>query len=184
MDDTIYDLREFEWLGRLSNAVYVGAGPGNTDLLSPEDFVAAGTSVTGVPGVASGAGMATLVTAATMGFELNVIPHPGTQETILGATRGDLDFIISPFNTTMRDAILDGDLTGLWIYSHERDPEIPDVPSVAELGYESLVNDATLHRLLAVPPGTPADIVEMLRETLNFKHVWKMNGKKDTVGYS
>ena len=70
---------------------------------------------------------------------------------------------LTGINTTQIRA---GDLTLLWIYSSKRYPEFPDAPTHAELGMPKEWSDYALTRLIQVPPGTPENIQNGLREGL------------------
>jgi tripartite-type tricarboxylate transporter receptor subunit TctC len=163
--NTTYYLPDFEWIGRASSAVYVASVSKKSKIKTLEDFKNKGTVNGGVPGLASSAGMGMVVTADTMGFKSNFIAHQGTQEMLLSTIRGDMDWMIAPYNTNYRDAVLNGEVVPVWIYAHERHEELPDVPTVAELGFPELVDTINLHRVMATTPGTPPEVLEILRES-------------------
>jgi tripartite-type tricarboxylate transporter receptor subunit TctC len=60
--------------------------------------------------------------------------------------------------------ILSGDLRALAVTGSERWYDMPDVPTMVELGYKDFVSD-TFHGMLG-PAGTPPDIVERIAATL------------------
>jgi len=55
--------------------------------------------------------------------------------------------------------IKSGDFRPLAVVGNERHPEVPDVPSLGELG----ITDEVMHRIIQVPRATPADRIEILR---------------------
>ena len=57
-----------------------------------------------------------------------------------------------------------GQLKPLMVFSSERHPEFPDVPTSAELGVE--IADLDNFRSIAVPAGTPEDVVATLEEAV------------------
>ncbi len=91
------------------------------------------------------------------------IPYPGSGEIIAAMIREEAPTGISTAGAAI-DHIADGSLRPIVFMGHERYPGLPDVPSIAELGYE----EAALpqFRLLAAPEGTPEEIVDTLENAL------------------
>ena len=58
-------------------------------------------------------------------------------------------------NLTQQSKVTAGQLKFLAIMSEKRDPEIPDVPTLKELGYDV---EYAVNRGIMVPKGTPADV--------------------------
>jgi tripartite-type tricarboxylate transporter receptor subunit TctC len=63
----------------------------------------------------------------------------------------------------MKNAVLAGEAVPLWIYATERDPDLPDVPTIVELGHPELLDSISLHRVMFAPPGTPDEVLDALR---------------------
>jgi tripartite-type tricarboxylate transporter receptor subunit TctC len=62
--------------------------------------------------------------------------------------------------TVLAPQIKDGKVKGLVIASRERSPQLPDVPTAAEVGLSDYLVESWFG--LVVPAGTPADIIQRL----------------------
>ncbi|HZY16315.1 MAG TPA: tripartite tricarboxylate transporter substrate binding protein [Ramlibacter sp.] len=67
---------------------------------------------------------------------------------------GDADFVTAPYNTA-RSAIAAGDARAIVTFNAARLPELPNVPTLREAGYDF---DVLVWQALFVPKGTPADV--------------------------
>jgi tripartite-type tricarboxylate transporter receptor subunit TctC len=82
---------------------------------------------------------------------------------VLGLLSGDVDVFISDLSTTIGN-IQGGLLKALAIAWPTRSPQLPDVPTFAELGYPGMVSSSWFG--LAAPVDTPADIVARLHQAM------------------
>jgi tripartite-type tricarboxylate transporter receptor subunit TctC len=159
-----FDLRKISWLGNISQVTYVTAFSHKSKLKSLADCQKAPEVVAGAVGLASTAGLGSIIAAERMGIKMKPIPHSGSSEAILAGIRGDVDWVQYPF-TSLKKSILDSpDLVPAWVYAKERLSLLPNVPTVAELGYSDLLDIVTMFRPVGAPPGLPADVANTWRE--------------------
>jgi tripartite-type tricarboxylate transporter receptor subunit TctC len=156
-----FDLNKITWLGNISQIVYVTALSSKAKYKSIEDLKKAPEVTSGVVGLASTAGLGTIIAAERMGVKMKPIPHDGSTEAILSAIRGDVDWVQYPFSTLKKSIIDSHDLVPVWIYAKERLELLPDVPTVEELGYGDLLDIVTMYRPVGAPPGLPKDVAKI-----------------------
>lgn len=162
-----YDIRKFKWIGGFSESIYVAVSAKKSAYQNGKDLIQAKEPVkTGVVGLTNGTGLYVVVTADNLKFRSTQIPHDGTNEMLLSLTRGSIDWSIFPYET-IKKYIVSKDVTPLWVYANKRLSELPDVPTVLELGgSENLLNLITLKRVISAPPDTPENVLGILRESL------------------
>ena len=159
-----FDLRKITWLGNISQVTYVTALSLKSGLRSLEDCQKADEVVSGVVGLASTAGLGTIIAGERMGIKMKPIPHGGSSEAILGAIRGDIDWVQYPFTSLKKSIIDSSDLMPVWVFAKERLEQLPNVPTVAELGYADLLDIVSMYRPVGAPPGLPDAIAKVWYE--------------------
>ena len=97
--------------------------------------------------------------ATTADFKYKAIPYGGTADQLLALRQGEVDFTCAKVADVA--PLIKGDkpeLRVLGVYSEKRLPEMPDVPTLGELGfYDKWYGSA---RALVMPAGTPKEIVD------------------------
>jgi tripartite-type tricarboxylate transporter receptor subunit TctC len=166
LKEATYDLQKLEYVGNITTTTYLAAASLKSGYISIQDFQNAEKINAGITNVSSTDGLGLVVSADSIGIKINTINHKGSSEAILSAIRGDVDIVQFPVESLMSH-IESGDLTPLWVYSNERIPELPDVPTILELGYGELLETVSLHRALATTPGTPKEVLDILREAFD-----------------
>jgi tripartite-type tricarboxylate transporter receptor subunit TctC len=159
-----FDLTKMNWLGNIGEVTYVTAISKKSKYRTLKELQAAPEVVSGVVGLASTAGLGTLIAAERMGVKMKFLPHVGSTEAILAAIRGDVDWVQYPFSTLKKSIVDSDDLIPIWVYSNERIKMIPDVPTVVELGYGDLNNVVKMYRPIAGPPGMSKEVVKLWRD--------------------
>jgi tripartite-type tricarboxylate transporter receptor subunit TctC len=159
-----FDLNKFVWLGNLSDVTYVACVSKESKYKTVEAMQKAPEVTAAVVGLSSMAGLGTILAADAMHFKVKPIPHDGSTEAILSAIRGDVDLVQYPLATLKKTIIDSHDLIPVWVYAKTRLAELPDVPTVVELGYPELAEVVTMFRPVAAPPGTPLEIAKVLRD--------------------
>ncbi|WP_017727545.1 Bug family tripartite tricarboxylate transporter substrate binding protein [Halalkalibacterium ligniniphilum] len=162
-DDDI-NVLDMEWIGRVSEVQYMAAVSKDSDIETIDDLRNAGLVTAAQGNLVSAGTIGMLISANTLGFDIELIPHDGGSEAILSVVRGDITWTQFPIGTIAPN-VKSGDITPLWVYSNERLEEFPDVPTIGELGNPDLVDLVSLHRAIAVTPGTPEEILNILRES-------------------
>lgn len=160
-----YDLNKITWLGRIADEVYVAGLSPKSPYKNLDDLKKAPTVKVGIGGgLSSTAGLGSILAAEVMGFKINPIAMEGSQESILAAIRGDIDYVQFAL-PTMRPFVIDSkQLQPLWVYTRERLPELPDTPTVAELGYPQLLDIVKIDYLLGATPGLPPEVRKTLAD--------------------
>jgi tripartite-type tricarboxylate transporter receptor subunit TctC len=98
--------------------------------------------------------MTTLLIEKATGMEFTQIPFTGGAEALQGTLAGTTEVMVA---SSLFAVAQQGTLRTLAIAAPERDPNIPDVPTFAELGYDVV---SERYRVLGGPPGLPQEIVD------------------------
>lgn len=96
--------------------------------------------------------------AKSAGFDYKAIPYGGTADQLLALRQGEVHFSCAKVADVAQ--LIQGDkpeLRILGVFSRERLPELPDVPTLGEQGYYDQWYGTA--RCLVVPAGTPDEIV-------------------------
>jgi len=115
----------------------------------------------------SGAGSAPHLAAelfnAMAGVKMVHVPYKGAAESMAATLGGQVDLTFFAFSTALRNAQA-GKLRAIAVGGTKRNPQLPDVPSIAELlpGYS-----ATSWTALVAPPGTPAPVAQKLAQAIS-----------------
>ena len=97
-------------------------------------------------------------------IELSHIPYKGSNPAMMDALAGNVDLLVSSVPSAMAQ-IKSGKLRPLAVTSAKRSSSMPDVPTVAELGFKDF-DVSTWYGVLA-PAGTPAQVVTALNTEIN-----------------
>lgn len=164
---TAFDLDRFTWIGAMGEGekyfISVGANsPLQTfdDLKRLSEQRPVKLSVTGPEGTAY---MAAVVGSELMGLRTQLITgYRGSAEYVVAAVRGDSDAVVAALPTTFRFR-RGGQLRPL--ASFETTSSIPGLPDATSLGKPEL-DLIRVERLVAAPPGTPPEAVNVLSAAL------------------
>ncbi len=96
-----------------------------------------------------------LLLAQEMGIEFSYVPYDGTAERMTALLSGAIDMGSLNVASGLKHFETDA-LKGLAIAAEERDPQVPDMPTLQELGVD--LNFA-LERGIVAPKGTPEDVI-------------------------
>ena len=96
---------------------------------------------------------------ASSGVEMSHIPYKGTGQSIVDVVAGQVDSIFA-VTTGVLPHVKSGRLRALGVSSTKRSALAPEVPTVAEAGFQGF--DASFAYALLAPAGTPEDIVQLL----------------------
>jgi tripartite-type tricarboxylate transporter receptor subunit TctC len=97
--------------------------------------------------------------ARRAGFTITHVPYKGAAPALADLMGGRTEFML-PTPQAALQLIKGGKLRALAVTASQRIPVLPEVPTIAESGYQDFV--AIDWKLLVVPAGTPADIVSRL----------------------
>ncbi len=160
-----YDLNDISWIGRINEITFMTLTGKDSKYKSLQDLQNGEGIKAAVGGISSTGSLGTMMAGQEVGIDLELVPHDGSTEAILSVVRGDVDWTQQQYEA-VASYIESGDLIPLWTYTKERLPELPDTPTIAELGYESLIDMANGHRLIGTTPNTPKEIVAILEDAL------------------
>jgi tripartite-type tricarboxylate transporter receptor subunit TctC len=96
-----------------------------------------------------------LLLAQKMGIEFSYVPYDGTAERMTALLSGAID--MGSLNVASGQKHFETNaLKGLAIAADERDPKVPDMPTLKELGVDLTF---ALERGIVAPKGTPEDVI-------------------------
>jgi tripartite-type tricarboxylate transporter receptor subunit TctC len=127
----------------------VKANPGKFSYASP------GTGTTGQ--------LAGELFKLSLGLDLTHVPFNGAAPAVLSTIGGHTPIMFTALPSAAAN-IKDGKLRALAVTSAARDPEFPDVPTLAELGFPDQVS--TFFACILAPAGTPKPIVDALQQEI------------------
>lgn len=97
-------------------------------------------------------------------LKLSHVPYRGSSPALTAVMTGEVQMIFDPIST-MAPLILDGKIRALAVSGPKRSPLLPDVPTLAEVGYPN-VQSAAWTGLMA-PAGTPRPIIDKIQRDTN-----------------
>ena len=161
-----FDLEKLTWIGRLGVDHYGLAVGENSPIKSIDDLKALSKqrpvkfTSTGPAGTAYNA---TLIAAHLLGIRAQLITgYKGSRDYVMGAVRGDSDAVVTAIPTLRRMA---AGKTLRILATFEEHGSVPGAVDATALGQPELAN-ITLQRLVAGPPGLPADIKIVLANAI------------------
>ena len=161
-----YDMTKFTWIGRAAIARYLLCVGKKSPYKNIDDLKKSGKPIKlSDTGRSSTSALASMLLFSKLGLPLEKIyGYKGASEMIVAAIQGDADGMLLPLSTLFK-YVKSGDLKPIVLFSEQRDPLIPEVPTVGELGHEDLLT-VNLQRLIGAPPGVPKDRVKILEDVL------------------
>lgn len=156
------DFRDFAVIYRTTHDSHFLIVPANSDIQTLDDMASfEGPVRFSTTGIGSSAWVGAHVLGSLTGFEPTFVGGYGTlSEAALGVARGDVDASIGgiPHFGGMRD-----DVRPLVYLGGERNPQYPDVPTAAELGYPDTALLGGIH-VFSAPPGTDPEQIAFLHD--------------------
>jgi tripartite-type tricarboxylate transporter receptor subunit TctC len=112
----------------------------------------------GSSGAGSAPHLAAELFSAMAGIKMVHVPYKGSGESQRATLAGDVDLTFFAFSSALRH-VQSGKLLGIAVGGSKRNPQAPEIPSIAEVlpGYS-----AASWTALVAPPGTPSPIVHKL----------------------
>lgn len=118
----------------------------------------------GSPGNGTTIHLAGEIFKSAANIKIRHIPYKGSNPALMDVLAGNVDLMVSSLPSAMAQ-IKGGKLRPLAVTSAHRSSSLPDVPTVAELGYKDF--DVSTWYGLFMPAGTPKDIVATVNTEVN-----------------
>ena len=115
-------------------------------------------------GIGSPAHMGAELMLSVPGVSALHVPYKGASESVTAVIGKQVDFALA-ISSVAQPHIAAGRLLPLAVTGPQRNPRLPNTPTLAESGWSGL--QLTSYGGLSVPTGTPAPIVKRLSEALN-----------------
>jgi len=156
-----FDMEKFVWIGRVANEPWVLMSSGKSALRTLDDLKKKKDLSWGVEGVGSTKWLYSVLEARELDLPMRFVSgYGGTGEILPASLRGDFD-VWTNAGPAHIPYVKSGDLRVILQFGAKRMPVFPNVPTAKELGYDLI---AEILRLVAAPPGTPADRARVLEE--------------------
>lgn len=173
-----YDMTKVTWLALILRDPRVIAIAHNSKFKTLKDLQQAESVRVPIVGFSSETGV--IISNEKLGIKATYISgHKNSKEAVLAAMRGDGDAVGFSFGS-LRKFILKKQLIPVAVLgSEKRIPQIPDVPTLAELGQPDLNGILGTWRVIAGPPNLPPDRTKYLRDMF-----WKTMHDEEFVAWS
>jgi len=153
----------------LGQTPYVLITAADSPYQSIRDLVIAAKSKPGeITFASAGVGSSTHLAAEyfnqMMGIKLIHVPYKGSPEAIQDTMAGRTAFYMAPLDTAIGQ-LKGGKVRALGVTSKARNAAVPDIPSIAELGYPTF--EIGLWFGVWAPVGTPAAIIKKINQDIN-----------------
>jgi tripartite-type tricarboxylate transporter receptor subunit TctC len=152
---------DFDIVYGVSRDDYVMVTNPKTGWKSIADLKAAGKTIRyGTTGVGTGAQLNSALTFATAGIKATAVPFDGGAPNLTALLGAQVDASTLQVGEAIEN-IQAGKLVPLAVFSAERVPFLPDVPTAKEQGYDVQVSQ---YRFITTPKGTPQAVKDRLVE--------------------
>lgn len=123
-----------------------------------------GKITAGIPGVGTTAHISLELLLRDSGAKMTLVPYRGGVPLTVDLIGGQID-VGADLISDQVPKVAGGKVRALAITSSRRSEQLPDVPTVAELGFPGF--EATAWFVLAAPTGTPNNIVQKINSAVN-----------------
>ncbi|MDD4803359.1 MAG: tripartite tricarboxylate transporter substrate binding protein [Syntrophomonas sp.] len=159
-----YTIDDFEFLGTYGKYKYAIAVKSDSPYKSIKDLVAAAKTqnisyaATGFPNV-----IPFIELGNAEGVKFTFVPHNSGPECATSLLGGHVNAMLQNVNDTL-PFVKNGEMRVLAVADAERWEELPDIPTLKELGYDTAIESWIA---FAVPKGTPPENKQVLQEAFN-----------------
>ncbi len=169
-----YKTAEFSMLGRIYTEPHVMVVSAKSKFASLKDIISAKKMTMGFSGVGSDDYYVALISAKTLGFELDPITgYTGSNEANLSAVKGEVDSVQTTYGSLK--ALIDAkSVIPVVVFGEKRIAELPDVPAITELTtgdslktMQAIIGMFELDRIMMAPPKMTVGRVKVLRDALD-----------------
>ena len=166
-----YKMEKFEWIGQYQKDIRALAVHPKLPINNWNDLVKYSQKrsvLFGTPGLGSSPYKESKLLSKVTGIPIDLVNYPGSSACQAGMARGEIEAINLNFNSLIRWG---KDAKILFVWDDQRHPMIPDIPTAVEAGlpkddYKKIMDLPVVGapRAFAVPPGTPQDVLKVLRK--------------------
>jgi tripartite-type tricarboxylate transporter receptor subunit TctC len=169
-----YKSADFNWIGRVTNIIEITLTWQTSKAKTVQDAMVNETPVASTGPGSPSMGYPLLLNALA-GTKFKVITgYPGSTDGMLAMERGEVDGALTSWNTikVQKQEWLQNKKINLLVqYAYERSPELPNTPTIVELGKSAedkqmlafYASGGEIGRSFLATPGIPADRVKALR---------------------
>src|SRR3954469_6567183 len=173
-----YDARKYTWIGRINSNVEVEHTWHASGIKSIEDAKKREVVVAGTGPTSSSVVMPRLMNEL-IGTKFKVVTgFQGPTSAQLALERGEVEGIVKPWSsikTSTPEWLRDKKINLIVQHTRVRHPELPDVPTIVDLGQDEaqrqifalFAGGAALGTALLAPPGVPDGVVAALRKAFD-----------------
>jgi len=164
-----YDpVKQFTYIGQISAGSYIAVTRPDHPAKNLKDFVAWAKGQPGKVNFASGGnGTSTHLNGELMnqvtGLDMTHVPYKGSAPAVQDLLGGQTQILIDA-GSVLLPQIKGGKLKALAVTGPKRDPQLPDVPTVGEMGLGGM--ESVGFQGLVGPAGMPKDVVDKLSREL------------------
>jgi tripartite-type tricarboxylate transporter receptor subunit TctC len=123
-----------------------------------------GKITTGIPGNGTTAHISLELLFQISGVKVTEVPYRGGVPMTADLIGGQIDIGADLISSQIQQ-VTSGQVRALAVTSSKRSDQLPNVPTVAEFGFPGF--EATAWFVLAVPTGTPADVIQKVNGVVN-----------------
>jgi tripartite-type tricarboxylate transporter receptor subunit TctC len=173
-----YKANEFGWVGRVTAILEVSPVWFTAKAQTIEDAKKFDTPFASTGSGSPSEGYPRLMNAIAGTKFKNITGYPGSSDGLVAMERNEVDTCLTSWNTIKRskaDWLRDKKVKMLVQYALKRSPDLPDVPTLVELGKTDqdrqvlafYVSGAEVGRSILTTPGVPADRLQALRRAFD-----------------
>lgn len=163
--DTEFGMEDSVAIGQFCfdpEVIVVSANSGITTLEEFFDQAKNGSLTNSTPGFSTSHHIASLILADTYGLNFDYMHTDGSADQVVQLAGGHAQVGLTTYGGAAT-LIQEGKIVPLAVCAPERHEALPDVPTMAELGYDFTYG---AWRGMGVPAGTPDDVVQILSDAL------------------
>lgn len=162
--DPVNDITPVSMIARGNMAILGGSHLKENTLGEVAEAAAENPLFYGTFGVGSSGHVGGALIANALGVQLDPVHYPGGSEALLDLTAGRVDLVVGTVPGLM-STVESGGGKPLAVLGEERDPALPDTPTVVEAGYPDALYYSWYGTFVAA--GTPDDIVAEINKAVN-----------------
>lgn len=138
-----------------------------------------GKLVYGSGGIGTSGHLAMELLQLRAGIKLTHVPYKAGPQSVLDLLGGDLDVVFTNFDVALPH-IKSGRLRALGVTTRERNPQLPELPTIAEQGLTGF--EVTTWGGISVPAGTPPERIRILDEAIRRAAEGEFREKQEAGG--